>query len=220
MSSSSRNTTRQREAGAASRAETRRRLVEAAAELFAEQGYRATTVSGIARRAGVSLQTLYLAWGSKRDLLRAVLGQALSGTSGGIDADYVPRLQAQMSAAADQSHTGPERPVRALAHVFRTIAERAMPWWRVYRDAAGNDPEIAVDWAGLTALRRRTIAVLLQDLDDEHLPPGTGRERLTDTAWTIASPETCDLLVRHAGYTLDAYEQWVGDTLLAVVAPS
>jgi hypothetical protein len=109
---------REREAGAASRAETRRRLVVAAGQLFAEQGYAATTVTGIARQAGVSLQTLYLACGSKRDLLRAVLGQALSGTAGGIDADYVPRLQAQMTAAANPADPEPERTLRAFAHVF------------------------------------------------------------------------------------------------------
>ena len=219
MSRPQRNTTRQREAGAASRAETRRRLSVAASELFAEQGYTATTVSGIARRAGVSLQTLYLAWGSKRELLRAVLGEALSGTAGGIDTEYVPRLRALMAPAAQESHTEPEHTVRAFAHVFRLIADRAATWWQIYRDAAATDPEIAQDWAALTALRRETTAALLQGLADEHLPPGLGRDQMVDTAWTIASPETCDLLVRHTGYTLDAYERWVGDTLLAVVAP-
>jgi AcrR family transcriptional regulator len=219
VSSPQRNTTRQREAGAASRAETRRRLVAAAAELFGEQGYTATTVNSIARQAGVSLQTLYLAWGSKRDLLRAVLGQALSGTAGGIDADYLPRLHAQMVAATKQSHTEPERTVRALAHVFRAIAERATPWWRIYRDAAATDHAIAHDWATLTAQRRQTTAALLQGLTDEDLPLGLGRDQMTDTAWTLASPETCELLVRHGGYTLDAYERWVGDTLLAALAP-
>lgn len=214
-----RNTTRQREAGAASRAETRRRLVAAAAELFAEHGYTATTVSSIARRSGVSLQTLYLACGSKRELLRAVLGQALSGTGGGIEADYASRLQAQMAVVANTSHTEPERTVRALAHVFRTVAERATPWWRVYRDAAATDPDIAHDWVRLTALRRRTTAGLLHGLTDENLPLGLGTTQMTDTAWTIASPETCELLMRHGGYTFDAYERWVGDTLLAALAP-
>jgi len=79
-----RNTTRQREAGAASRAETRRQLIAAARELFSEQGYSATTVIKIARLAGVSLQTLYLACGSKRELLQVVLSEALSGTPSGI----------------------------------------------------------------------------------------------------------------------------------------
>jgi len=77
--SGSRNTTRRREAGAASRAETRRRLLRAAGEEFAERGYHAATVTRIAERAGVTVQTLYLAWGSKRALLRAFMEASLSG---------------------------------------------------------------------------------------------------------------------------------------------
>jgi hypothetical protein len=54
------------------------------------------------------------------------------------------------------------------------------------------------------------------------LPTGSLRSGLTldaavDTAWAIASPETYDLLVRHAGYTLDNYEDWVIATLTAVL---
>src|SRR6476620_9319750 len=78
-----RRMTRQREAGAASRAETQR-LVVAAGELFAELGYAGSTVTAIADRAGVSLQTLYLAWGSKRQLLRAFMEQGLSGSPSAI----------------------------------------------------------------------------------------------------------------------------------------
>src|ERR1700742_3534099 len=71
--------TRRQEAGAASRAETRRRLLRAAEEEFTERGYVAATVARIADRAGVTVQTLYLAWGSKRALLRAYMEAALAG---------------------------------------------------------------------------------------------------------------------------------------------
>lgn len=219
-----RNTTRQREAGAASRAETRRRLVVAAAELFAERGYVATTVSGIAQRAGVSLQTLYLACGSKHELLQTVLGQALSGTSGGTDADYLPRLRAQVAAAADavagaatDGGTDAERLLRGFATVFRALAERAAPWWRTYRDAAAVDGEIAAEWTELSSRRRTTTARLLDGLTDGR--PDVTADHMIDTVWTVASPETCDLLVRQAGYTFDAYEQWIADTLIAVLLP-
>lgn len=67
------------QAGSASRVETRRRLLEAAGHEFAEGGYAAATVTRIAARAGVTVQTLYLAWGSKRALLRAYMEAALLG---------------------------------------------------------------------------------------------------------------------------------------------
>src|ERR1700748_2597843 len=71
--------TRHQEAAAASRAATRRRLLRAAEEEFTERGYAAATVAKIAARAGVTVQTLYLAWGSKRALLRAYIEAALAG---------------------------------------------------------------------------------------------------------------------------------------------
>ena len=62
----SRRVSRQREAGEVTRRETRRKLLVAAAEVFAESGYAAATVAKIADRADVSVQSLYSAWGSKR----------------------------------------------------------------------------------------------------------------------------------------------------------
>ena len=48
-------------------------MIAAAAERFVEQGYAATSISEIARTAGVSPETVYAAFGSKRDLLRATM---------------------------------------------------------------------------------------------------------------------------------------------------
>ena len=217
MGETIRNTTRQREAGAASRAETRRRLIAAARELFAECGYAVSTVTKIAQRAGVSLQTLYLACGSKRELLQVVLAEALADSPAGIEVDYVNNLHIQLSAATDDATPEPDRTLRAFAKLFRHIAERAHPWWRVYRDAAGADREIADDWAALTAKRRETTAELLAELADDQLPPGLTRETLVDTIFVIASPETCQLLLENRGYTLDRYEQWLSDTLCRAV---
>src|SRR5262252_3035616 len=74
-----RRVSRQREAGEATRRETRRRLLVAARAEFAERGYAAATVIRIAERADVSVQTLYSNWGNKRNLLRAVMESAVTG---------------------------------------------------------------------------------------------------------------------------------------------
>ena len=56
-------------------ADTRRRIAAAALDLFAEHGFGGTTVTAIAERAGVSAQTVYATFGSKGELLRALLDQ-------------------------------------------------------------------------------------------------------------------------------------------------
>ncbi len=212
--STERNTTRQREVGAAARAETRRRLLEAAEEEFAERGYHAATVSRIAARAGVTVQTLYLAWGSKRALLRAHMDASLSGDP---DTSYADQLPDMIAHALDPAGTDAQATIRLLARLYRGLAERAALGWRLYRDAAASDDEIAGDWQTLQHLRLSTFAEIVRRIPTGSLRPGMTVEAATDTAWAIASPETYELLVRTAEYTLDQYEEWVATTLTAAL---
>jgi AcrR family transcriptional regulator len=210
---------RQKQMGDASRAATRARLVDAAASAFLEGGYSATTVTELARHAGVSLQTLYLAVGSKPALLRAVLEQALAPGSvpeDGVGDSYRRELRAQ-TAGVHQGLDDARTRVSAIAHVFRTVAERAAPWWRLYRHAAATEPEIAADWAELHRLRRGTLAALLDDVPNEAFRSGLTRDDAVDTLWALASPETYELLVERAGYTIDGFEDWVTNTLTAAL---
>ncbi|WP_369201038.1 ScbR family autoregulator-binding transcription factor [Streptomyces sp. PU-14G] len=54
---------------------TRRAVLEAAAEVFAERGYAAATVADILTRAGVTKGALYFHFDSKEDLAEGVLGE-------------------------------------------------------------------------------------------------------------------------------------------------
>jgi AcrR family transcriptional regulator len=57
--------------------DTRRSLLDAAARLIAERGYRGTTVNEIVARAGLSKGTFYWHFGSKDDVLFAVLEERI-----------------------------------------------------------------------------------------------------------------------------------------------
>ena len=52
-------------------ADTRERIEEAAGTLFTERGYHRATMQAIADAAGVHVQTVYLAYGTKQALLAA-----------------------------------------------------------------------------------------------------------------------------------------------------
>lgn len=65
-------------APARSRAETRRRLLEAAVALFAENGLHGVTSAQIARRAGVAAGTFYLHFADKEALFREIAFAALA----------------------------------------------------------------------------------------------------------------------------------------------
>jgi len=214
-----RRVSRQREAGEATRRETRRRLLTAAKAEFAERGYAAATVIRIAERADVSVQTLYSNWGNKRNLLRAVMESSVTG-----DED-VPLVAGQppaiITATIDPADAADPRKVLAhLSRQYRLLAERAAVGWQTYRDGAAVDPDIAADWQQLSDLRRTAFHAFFARIPLRALRPGLSNAAAADTAWVIASPDTHDLLVRRAGYSYDQLEEWTRSTLSAALLAS
>jgi AcrR family transcriptional regulator len=69
--------------------DTRLAILDAAAELIGERGYKGTTTRAIAERAGVNEVTLFRHFGSKRGLLEA-LGQWWSESMAGFAAASLP----------------------------------------------------------------------------------------------------------------------------------
>jgi AcrR family transcriptional regulator len=197
---------RQKRVGDALRRDTRNRLLAAAEQEFTAHGYTATTVNRLAAAAGVSVQTLYLAWGSKRALLRGYMEQALAGP-------------ADSPEAAAQRFTGmsPHERLAELADLVAEIADRASAGWSLYRDAAAVDVEIAADWNELQLLRHELIARILADIPPAALAGQLTAGEAIDTAWVIASPESYDLLVHRRGLTLGHFREWMKQTLTAAI---
>jgi AcrR family transcriptional regulator len=96
-----------------SQEETRRRLLDEAARLFAENGSHRTTTKEVATAAGVAVGTLYLHFKDKDGLLKDVLRTSLTRlkqelgkhpSSGG---DGPGQVQIKMEALADFTHRFP-----------------------------------------------------------------------------------------------------------------
>ncbi|MBV9795425.1 MAG: TetR/AcrR family transcriptional regulator [Actinobacteria bacterium] len=197
---------RQKKVGEMLRQDTRNRLLQAAGEEFPAHGYAGTTVTRLAAAAGVSVQTLYLAWGSKRALLRGYMENALAGGDGSPE-----------DAARRFAGLSPRERLTELATLVTEIAERAATGWRLYRDAAAVDPEIAADWNELQLLRHQLITRVLADIPVSTLTEGLTSKRAADTAWAIASPESYDLLVHRLGYRLEEFRGWMEQNLIAAL---
>lgn len=71
------------------RADTRTRLLDAAAELFAERGIEASSIDAIANRAGRTSGAVYDHFGGKDGLLRALLESWVDDVSTAIGAELV-----------------------------------------------------------------------------------------------------------------------------------
>lgn len=123
------------------RADTRSRLLEAAAGLFAERGIDGVSVDAVAAAAGRTSGAVYDHFGSKRGLLLALLDDWSGALVAVISAQFEisPSLEDRLGAVWDNVCAHPSEDVRRLF-----LLEHEM-WLR-----AARDPRLA------SALQRRT----------------------------------------------------------------
>jgi AcrR family transcriptional regulator len=110
------------------RDDTRRSLLEAAAKLIAERGYRGTTVNDVIARAGLSKGTFYWHFKSKHDLLLAVLEERFDRPVREL-AELLKRAPAHEDMAPEASRrflelVGQGRETVVLEHEYRSLAVR------------------------------------------------------------------------------------------------
>ncbi|WP_051266610.1 TetR/AcrR family transcriptional regulator [Nakamurella lactea] len=84
-------------------------ILGAAAELFLADGYTRTSMDGIAKRAGVSKQTVYGHFADKAALFSAVVAEARSGDESALGrlpetpGSHLPAIRAELSAFLDKN---------------------------------------------------------------------------------------------------------------------
>jgi AcrR family transcriptional regulator len=191
-------------------ADTRRRILDAALELFERDGYAATSMAGVAAAAGVSLKTVYLAFQSKSGVLRALWHLRLRGDEEPVPVDERPWYRAVLE------EPDPERKLRLNIANARNVKERIGPLLNVLRDAAQVDAEIATLWARIQADFYGNQRAVVEDLQRRGaLRPELDVETATDILWTLNHPDVYVLLVGERGWTLDELERWLADLLVA-----
>jgi len=103
-------------------------------ELLVEEGYQATTIQAVARRAGVSTPSIYRRWSSKAELVEAAVfpSDLVEPAGGGEDlrgelADYClrilgylaqPAVRAAMPGLLSEYHTDPQMWQRLIARTM------------------------------------------------------------------------------------------------------
>jgi len=167
--------------------QTREQVLAASSALFEESGWAGTTVSAIATRAGVAVETVYSGFGSKKQVLRAVVDFAVVG-----DAEPVPLAEREVFTALA---TG-ERDDRIGAGIdmLADIHARLAKLWRTVGEAAASDDEIdgwRQQWEeGRRVDVQRSVELIVQhEIDDLTL----------DLVWGIFSHEVYGMLVLDRG---------------------
>jgi AcrR family transcriptional regulator len=161
------------------RAETRAAVIEAAETRFVEQGYAATSIAEIARVAGVSPETVYATFGSKRELLRAAVVAAATGTVEGgmvVGPELLERVRAEPDA---------RRRLELMGEATSPTMLRVGPLDEVVRAAAAGDAEIAALEAETDAQKLRDVRALVALLADVG-PLRMSERDATDVVWALS----------------------------------
>jgi AcrR family transcriptional regulator len=188
-------------------AQTEERILAAATELFLADGYVATTLEAVAKRARVGARTVYLRFGTKAALFKRVVDVAIVGDTEPVDVLGRDWMQAALTAA-----TAAER-ITASAAVGRQIMERTGALFAVAQQAAAVEPLIAAQWQQGREQSRYAHAVFWTRMaEDGLLDPGLDLQWLIDTSTILDAAETYLLITRLMGWDLDAYENWLATT--------
>lgn len=194
--------------------ETRQRILQAAADLFAAQGYAATTIGAIADRADVAVETVYSRFGSKLTLLREILEVAIVGNTAGGDILDLPEI------AAVRAETDQRAQLARLAHLSRGILERSALGHRILRTSVAADPAVSAFAADDRKRRHRVQSAYVTML----LANGPLRDQMTAaqaaaTYGALANPDTYVSLTQDFGWTAEQYEQWLRHSLTLLLLP-
>lgn len=189
-------------------AQTEQRIIAAATELFLADGYVATTLEAVARRARVGARTVYVRFGTKAALFKRVVDVAIVGDTQPVDVLGRDWMQAALTAP-----TAAER-IAASAAVGRQIMARTGALFAVAQQAAAIEPLVAGFWQQGREQSRHGQAVFWTRMaDDGLLDPAIDLNWLIDTTSILGAAETYLLITRMTGWDLDAYQNWLATTL-------
>ena len=192
--------------------QTRRAILNAAATLFVDPGYAATPLTAVAAEAGVAIQTVYKAFGSKQALLSALVDVTVAG-----DDEPVPLAERQFVAEIRALPDARSRLDRYARHLVEVHARQAQVMLALAA-AATADPEAASIWRKHLDDRRTGMAMFAADLASTgELRPDHTVDTAADVLWLAMDVRNYDWLVRRRGWSTERFQRWYVDTVAAAL---
>jgi AcrR family transcriptional regulator len=191
---------------------TREAVLSAARELFTSLGYASTTVTAIAERAGVSVDTVYVSVGRKPALMRELVETSISGQAQAVPAlerDYV----AQVRAASDAR----EKLAIYAASIVR-VQQRLAPIFLALREAGATDESCRSLWKEISERRASNMRLFAADLRSTgQVRADLSDDEVADIVWSLNSSEYFVLLVHERGWTPERFEGWLRDAWIRLL---
>ena len=179
---------------------TRELIVDAACELFLEQGYLTTTIEAISAKAGVAVSTVYAVFHNKRGILQAIR-ERWHQESGQRDI-YRQAMEQQ----------DPKRRLELAAYATRRQWESSSAMMAIYQAAAAADPDAAAELSTALQGRRSFLTQFIGEMS-EWLRSDLSPARAITIFYTLTQPTIYQDLVMDEGWSAEEYEIWLAETL-------
>lgn len=196
--------------------QTRNDILAAAGTLFRGLGYAAVSMTAIAAKAEVAVETIYRTCGTKAVLFRAVVEAAVAG---GVARAETP-VEDRPAIRAIIEENDPRRQIALYVATQPGIHRRSGPLLRTLSGAAVSDPDLARLWAEIEDARLSGQARFAARLAERGvLRTGVDIEQARDMVWTLCSLAVYDALVISRGWSEDRYREWLTETLAGALLP-
>ena len=181
-------------------------ILDAARELFSNQGYAVTSMVQIAAHAGVAPDTVYASVGKKAEVFTLLIESALSGQGEvipGQQRDYVARMRVATTASAK---------LAIYAGAVTAMQARLAPLFLALRAAAPSAPELGGIWSSISERRAANMRRLVVDLaTTDELRTDLSNDEIADVIWSMNSSEYYALLVLERRWAPGRFETWLHD---------
>lgn len=176
-------------------AATRTAVLQAARELFSERGYAATTVSAVADRAGVAVDTVYAAVGRKPQLLIELVDEALAGRGSRTPAAEPTTAEERDYVRAVREAVTADEKLATYAAALGRLQRDVVPLVAALRQAAATDEAARQAWEALGERRARNMLLLAAELRATGgLRDDLDDGQVADVLWSTNAPEYLELL--------------------------
>lgn len=199
--------------------ERRRRVVDAAHDLFLSEGYGATSINAIARAADVSAQMIYASFGSKAGILAKLADVRVAGDDIALERDDGPLARERHQDIDDLGSDDLRRRFRAVGHYAALTHGRSATVLRLIDSVAGSDAAVAELQASLFAGQREDIALAVAALPTEGLRPGLDLPTVSDLLVVVLGWRGYIELVLDLGWTPERYADRIAETLTHLLLP-
>lgn len=191
---------------------TRKRILDAADELFAAEGYARTSISRVAKRAGVASDTVYAVFGSKGRIVTALLDMHLVH-----GADVTNELDLP-EAKTIRDEPDQRRQIALYVQFLVDGLDRIGRVYAIMRSAVVVDEEMSSIFTEMQMYRARNVSRIVGWIANNG-PLRVTKKRAGEIMWALTSQEVASMLREQQRWSTEEYAEWLEDALAHALLP-